>query len=894
MSVSISTATIALWQSVIDALAETLAVEAVFVASIVHSGDADEAEIRVSSRRPDHALGAGRRVPLAASWAEHAHVATLAWPDGAPFGVLALAHGPARPWTATDARLVASLRAVFEDHLASAEAAHERRVVAERERDLVRSLPEVITKLPLGAVLVRGDAVVLNAAAERITGHKQIVTLEDWFRLLFLNHQAEARAQHEIDRAAGFPVVSVRNIVRPDGRTRLVEIAGARLLDDEVWFLRDVTGEEASAVALRESDERFRAVTDTAPVIIYTGDDEKGLRFMNRAGLDFYGLTLEQAQGTATYERVHPEDWPRCQIGHAQAATSKEAIEIEFRTRRADGRYRWMLGRITPRFTVSGEPAGVVGVLSDMTDRLEAEEQVRKLSERMQLAVDAAGIGIWSYEIESGASVWDERMRATYGWADGEVSADDMVAAFHPDDRDRVLAEWEAAMASGRFESEFRISRRAGDGAETVHVRSFARVMQREDGRPYRVIGASWDATQANMIQEELRRAKIQADAANRAKSEFLANMSHEIRTPMNGVIGMAEIVLGTELSREQREYVKTIRSSAESLLTIINDILDFSRMEAGKLELARQDFQLRAGLDDLLRPLMVWAGEKGLHLIGEVDESVPDLFNGPWERIRQVVTNLVGNAIKFTDEGEVRIHVGYEQTEGSEPTLRFSVQDTGVGLAPEELGRIFQPFEQLDGVHHPRSGTGLGLAISARLVEMMGGRIRVESRPGEGSTFHASMKVSLIARRYLPRATPVNGIAAVRPLSILLAEDHFVNRRVAETMLEKRGHTVHLAKTGREAVDLFQREAIDVVLMDVEMPDMDGLEATAAIRAIERGTGKRTPIVALTAYAMTGDGERFLAAGMDGYVTKPMDTNRLWEVIGSVMSESTSVPPEA
>ncbi len=906
VTASISSATIERWQSIVETIADALAVESAFIAAF----DGTEMEVRVSNRSGEHTWARGRRrsfddsvvAPTDETHGPTGRVAfrslPLAWPDATPYGLLAVVDSAPRAWSEAEGRLLATFRDVIEDYLENVARSEERLADHRAELEAARDVGPMLERLSVGAVLLRGDTVHLNPAAERLTGYgrDQITTVEDWFRLLFLNRQGEARAQHEADRRAGFPMVSIRNIVRPDGRTRLVELAGTFSGDDEIWFLRDVTGEEASAVALRESDARFRAVTDTAPVVIYTGDLERGCRFMNRAGLDFFGMTLEQAQGTATFGRVHPDDWPRCAAAHTDAMTSVDAVETELRVRRADGRIRWMVGRITPRFSSSGEPSGVVGVLTDITERKEAEEQVILLGDRMQVAVSAGGIGIWEIEIDTGKSIWDDRMVELYGLSRDQLSGtvEDFRQGLHPDDAVRASEEWTRALASdGSFGTQVRLLRSTPEGTtELRHIRTLARIFRRASGAPARVVGCSWDVTQAFNAQEELRRAKQQADEANRAKSEFLANMSHEIRTPMNGVIGMAEIALGTELSAEQREYVLAIRTSAGSLLSIINDILDFSKVEAGKLHLARQDFELRSGLEDLLRPLRVWAAEKGLELSCEVDPSLADLFHAPWERIRQVVTNLVGNAIKFTTAGGVRIEVGCEADDGKGIQLRFSVTDTGVGVAPEELVRIFEPFEQIDGIHHPRSGTGLGLAISAKLVEMMGGRMRVESRPGVGSTFHASMRVVRIAKRNIRPATLPRDVSALRPLTILVAEDNFVNRRVAETILSKRGHAVRLAETGRQAVELFREGTFDLILMDIEMPEMDGLEATAAIRALEAGSERRTPIVALTAYAMAGDEERFLGAGMDGYVTKPMDSNHLWEVIGRVLSAPSSAPP--
>ena len=548
-------------------------------------------------------------------------------------------------------------------------------------------------------------------------------------------------------------------------------------------------------------------------------------------------------------------------------------------------------------------------------------------------------------------------------------------------------------------------------------------------GKPFQYIAIRTDITSLKRIEEELRRAKDVAEQASRAKSEFLANMSHEIRTPLNGIMGMTDLALETELSREQREYLETVKTSSDSLLTVINDILDFSKIEAGKIDLEVADFDVRDSLETTLKTLAVRADEKGLELLCEVAPEVPEVVRGDVTRLKQVVLNLVGNAIKFTNQGEVAVRVQVEAEDGRDLVLRFTVSDTGIGIAEDKREKIFDPFAQADtSTTRKYGGTGLGLTISVRLVRMMGGKIWVESEEGRGSHFHFTVRVGAADRKEIKvgSAAPpqilrgvrvlvvddngtnrrilegmlkrwemrpvsakggeealaqlvaarkagdafglivtdmhmpkMDGFALVerirrRPelsaatimmltsaghrgdaercqklgvsayllkpirqselreaiarvlgareqegkiplitrfslgdardgsdsLRVLVAEDNPVNQRLIVRLLEKRGHRVVLADNGRQALAALEKESFDLVLMDVQMPEMDGFEATSAIRMREKSIGSHQTIIALTAHAMKGDREECLARGMDGYLTKPIRPQELDEVL--------------
>jgi PAS domain S-box-containing protein len=494
------------------------------------------------------------------------------------------------------------------------------------------------------------------------------------------------------------------------------------------------------------------------------------------------------------------------------------------------------------------------------------------------------------------------------GKTDCDFFAPEMAAQYHADE-DHILQTGEAMLNHEQPRID-RAGRQQWVLASKVPLRDGS-------GQVVGLVGISRDITGRKKAEAELKRAMEAAEAANRAKSDFLANISHELRTPLSGILGMTGLALGTGLTAEQREYLDLVRDSATSLLRLINDLLDFSKIEAGKLVLDPHDFSLHDSLRDTMKVLGVQARQKGLHLAYTIASDVPDMLVGDAARLRQVIVNLVGNAVKFTETGEVAVSVErasaeYRAPEGKDPAggaphpatcaLHFTVRDTGIGIPREKQGIVFGAFVQGDGsTSRKYGGTGLGLAISALLVESMHGRLWVESEVGQGSTFHFTVLLGESRRERPPEPAP-GPCPRERPgLRILLAEDNLVNQLLATRLLEKRGHTVVVANNGREALEKLQiadcrlqvseqsaicnlQSAIpvDLVLMDVQMPEMDGLEATAAIRRHEQDTGRHVPIIALTAHAMEGDRDRCLDAGMDGFVSKPLQGEELFRVIAA------------
>ena len=511
--------------------------------------------------------------------------------------------------------------------------------------------------------------------------------------------------------------------------------------------------------------------------------------------------------------------------------------------------------------------------------------------------------GIWYWDVERQDQEWmSPRFKELFGYRDDEIpnTSEWWMANIFPEDRDVALDNFAKHLADADHPYDQIVRYRHRDGS-TVWVRCRGLAVRDEKGEPVRLLGCHTDVTALKRAEEdlrgraaELREAKDAAERANRAKSIFLANVSHEIRTPLNGVIGMTELLDETELTAGQRDHLDALRESADALLDIINDILDFSKMEAGKLVVEPYAFRLRERLDALVKSFAPRLHGKDVKLSHHVDADVPDAVVGDGRLLRQVLANLLSNAIKFTRRGAIALHVRREDAVDDGVVLRFDVSDTGIGIPPGKQQAVFEEFVQADASTTRRyGGTGLGLAIASRLVDALGGAIGLESEPGKGSTFHFTARLGL-SETGADETPPVREpVAEGVPLRVLLVEDSVANQRVAVGFLERAGHRVRTVGDGVAAVDACAAERFDVVLMDLQMPGMDGYAATAAIRRREEEQGAGpTPILALTARASRSNEAWCLAAGFDGFLLKPYRPRELFDAIAAVVEPGAAGAP--
>jgi PAS domain S-box-containing protein len=768
----------------------------------------------------------------------------------------------------------------------------------------------------------------------------------------------------------------------------------------------------------------LRSVLDSLPLGLVIKDSTGRRVFANRSYLELHHASLDDMLGKTDFD-LFPTDMAQAVHEHdRQVMQSGESAYQLDEQRLPDGRQRWIERTKTPLRNEQGQVIGLQVLLRDVSEHHEAEEALELERYLLHTLMDNIPDSVYFKDRESRFLRISRQMAEKFGLgssagAIGKTDAD----VFTAEHAQQARADEEEIMRTGE-PLVARVERETWPDREATWVSTTKMPLRNDAGNVIGTFGISRDVTELKKAQEDLLRARDAAEAASQAKGDFLANMSHEIRTPLNGIIGMTELLLNTDLSAEQRDYQEIVKSSADALLSLLNDILDFSKIEAGKLELEHIPFDLRETISVATRALAARAADKGLELAVHIPPEVPNWLVGDPGRLRQIVVNLVGNSVKFTNKGEIVVDVSVDASNDDHVQLHVAVRDTGIGIPRDKQDRIFEAFCQEDASTTRRyGGTGLGLTISAQLVDLMGGRIWVESDAGKGSTFHftALLAPAAGARPAIPAeleslyglsvlvvddnetnrficqelltywgmkpttaASGGDALAALRtataagdpvklvlldvmmpnmdgfdvaehicaandiseptilmlssagraehaerashcgvarcltkpvtqselldaitnslgiatasdrrqdliestrppdfqPRRVLLAEDGLVNQKVAIILLERRGHVVTVANTGEEALDALAVERFDLILMDVQMPVMDGFEATAAIREREKTIGGHIPIVAMTAHAMKGDRERCLAAGMDGYLSKPFRPNELFRAV--------------
>ena len=634
-----------------------------------------------------------------------------------------------------------------------------------------------------------------------------------------------------------------------------------------------------ATASIQESEARFRALSDLAPIGVYETDRDGIITYANRATCEIVGLEVTDVVGIMNLvDLVSEPDRPRV------AAEVRDGVSDfdndEFTARHKSGKGVPVIARRTPIYR-DGELAGYRGITMDISSRKNLEKSIRQSEQRYRTLFEDSSDAVYLHDFAGRFIKGNKAAYEMLGYdpADGDdINFPDIIV---PDQLPDALRMIQTIMQHGRpIEGEPRDVRLKRKDGTVIEVEMNGSLVYDDDGKPVAIQGIARDVSLRKSAEEELLRAKALAEAANMAKSEFLANMSHEIRTPMNGVMGMAQLLLLDEVDPEKRARLDTLLRSAESMLTILNDILDLSKIEARRFELDCLPFspaQCLRDVADLFRPKSV---DKGVPLEIEVHEGVPLFLSGDPLRLRQVLSNLIGNAVKFTDAGRIAASMRYDESAADGFPLEIRVIDTGIGIPEEQREAIFSPFQQADMANTRRfGGTGLGLAITRHLVELMGGTVEAKGRAGGGSEF--------IVRLGLRHAAPDNSRAAAIPptaappsaptLHVLIAEDNPINVEVIRSYMIKLGWTYQIAPDGTEAVEAIEATApgtYDLVLMDVHMPRMNGLDATRAIRALAHGT--RLPIIAMTAGAMDGERERCLGAGMNDYLSKPLRIQEL------------------
>lgn len=655
---------------------------------------------------------------------------------------------------------------------------------------------------------------------------------------------------------------------------------------------------------LQASEERYRTVADFTYDWEYWIGPEGTLRYVSPACRRITGYTAEEflADSGLLLAIVHPEDRPRLRCHLEESLTQSEPCQLEFRIVTRQGEVRWIEHVCVPVYRADGQLLGRRVSNRDATGRIEAERAWRESQQRLALTQQIGHIGGFDADLLTGRVLWTEELEELFGLAPGsfEGTEEAWLRQVPPEDRawlEPFLRQWHH---EGPAEQQWEHRLLLADGQmRWMAVR--ARLQRDAQGRAVRILGAVLDITDQRRLEEELRQAKEAAETANQAKDRFLATISHELRTPMNAILGMTELALGESLSPQVRDYLQTGKESAGALLAILNELLDYFRLASGESVAETVPFRLRALVAEVGRMFGAVAVQKGLTLRWEIDDALPDTWLGDPLGLRQTLVNLVGNALKFTEQGgvTVRVHSGAAEPE----VVEFVVADTGIGIAPADQERIFAPFAQAQcSTARKYGGTGLGLAISRNLVQRMGGQIWLQSEVGQGSCFHFTVPLTpapaLVAAARgepSPAPAPVEPVA-LPPLRILLAEDNPASQKLTRYLLSKYGHTVEVANDGQHALERLEQDDFDLLLLDVQMPVLDGFQTTARIRALADKTKARTPIIAMTAHAMAEDLERCLAAGMDGYVTKPIESARLFETIQRLVvpaPKSAEPPPD-
>ena len=648
--------------------------------------------------------------------------------------------------------------------------------------------------------------------------------------------------------------------------------------------------EEQLQKNLIESRQLFKIVFENSPAAIMVTDSQERIVAWNPVVEKMLGMARADLFNKPISFLYPPKEWKRLsslKIRHRGMFSNVAAKVL-----RRDGALLDVSVSISVLKDGQGRVIGAIRTIYDVTREKQAEHQMRESENKLRIILDNSSAAI---------TMTDEKEQIVSGNSFTEkllgMKPEDLrlrpIHTLYPPEECKIIRSLNIRQSGFKHNMETKVIRRDGT---IIDVDLSVNILKDDQGKIVGSVGMLQDITERKRSNELILQAKLAAEEANNAKSVFLAKMSHEVRTPMNAIIGMIDMTMDTSLTEEQKDNLKIAKDAADHLLSLINDILDLSRAQANKVVIEEIEINVPEIVKNVCKGLMILARNKGVDVIWSIDPEIPRLLIGDPVRLRQIIVNLVNNAIKFTHKGKVQVNVKMKALTGKDCQLIFEVIDNGIGISPKNLPHIFDVFTDAHNTTARRyGGTGLGLAICKKIVEMMSGSIEVESTEGTGSTFRFTIifgyKPDLLKKIGAEQRAGPETIASTMPpellnLRILLAEDNTVNQRIAVRILEKLGWKVTAVNNGQEVLNILNNQTFDVILMDDNMPLLSGIEATQVIRREEKQTGQHAIVIAMTANAMAGDRERYIESGMDGYVSKPIDRHLLYEEIVNLVTE--------